>query len=64
MRKLQRSVIRHTAEKTPQKTIKVFRYLWKQSCTKKGHIAVSGGKQIKHKSLLHRKVGQVLKEGK
>jgi len=57
MRKLKRSVIRHQAEVATGKTIKLFRQLWKHSITKKGHIAVDGGKQIKKKSKLRRSLG-------
>lgn len=57
MRKLKRSVIRHVAENETGKTLKVFRYLWKQSREKKGYIAVTGGKQIKKKSKLRRAIG-------
>lgn len=54
MRKLKKSVIRHLAEKYYGKTIKVFRYLWKRSIEKKGHISVPGGKKIKKRSMLRR----------
>lgn len=57
MRKLQRSVIRHMAEKEKGKTIKIFRFLWKSFKENKGHIYVGGGKQIKKKSMLRRALG-------
>lgn len=63
-RKIQRSVLRHTADKSKDKSIKVFHYLWKQLRSKKGYIAVDGGKQIEKKSLLQSKFGQLLKGGK
>jgi len=75
VRKLKRSVIRHTAEKSEHKTIKLFRYLWKESRVKKNHIAVKGskktpvgnsttanGKQVKQKSLLRRTAEKALKK--
>ncbi len=60
LRKLKRSVIRHQAEKSYGKTIKAFRCLWKESRTKKGHVSVNGGKQIKKKSMLRRAVGKLV----
>jgi len=63
MRRLKRSIIRHYAEKSKYKTIKYFRYLWKELRSPKGYIAVDGGKQVKKKSLLRRKIGQALKGG-
>lgn len=60
MRKLRRSVIRHKAETTKGKTIKIFRYLWKQSRTKKGHIILDNGRQIKQKSMIRRSFERAL----
>ena len=54
MRRLKRSVIRHLAEKYDGKIIKAFRYLWKRSIEKKGHISVPGGKKVKRRSMLRR----------
>lgn len=65
MRKLKRSVIRHRAEKAKgYKTIKLFRYLWKESRAKKGYITINNGKQVKKKSLLRRTVEKVFGKGR
>jgi len=61
MRKLKRSVMRHKAEVTKGKTIKIFRYLWKKSITKKGHVILDNGAQVKQKSKLSRTVKKIFK---
>jgi hypothetical protein len=59
MRKLQRSVLHHFAEKSPNKTILYFRYLWKQSRKNQGDVYAGEVKVKPRKSMLHRAVEAV-----
>jgi hypothetical protein len=60
MRKLRRSVLRHTAEKTNAKTIKVFRYLWKKSREKLGDV-YAGEIKVKPRKSMFGRVTESLK---
>lgn len=64
MRKVLRAKLRHQAEKSDVKTIKMFRYLWKQERNKRG-MKVPGQVVVK-KSMLSRgisKIGKRLRLG-
>jgi hypothetical protein len=54
--------MRHTAEKSSRKTIKVFHSMWKRHCEKRKPVKDTGTKaKPKKRSMLHRAVRKIFK---
>lgn len=65
MRKILRAKLRHQAEKSNGKTIKVFRYLWKKEISKRNPVKITGTKAVpkrkKKQSMLKRTVKKIFR---
>lgn len=68
MRKILRTRLRHQAEKSNSKTIKVFRRLWKNYKDKRKPVVVTGTtttpKKKKKQSMIHRAVNKLFRKKK